>query len=258
MARSSAHQSGREGTAGDTAAVPWANRTLAASGSSDDDGDPDRALAEALRRRALSTTGDGVGEEDAAVVAALATARLLVPVVAMPAAGSGQGGDPGADLALVTLTSPGGVKALPVFSCVESLVRWDASARPVPVPARRAALSAVAEGCAALVLDPAGPVTFVVSRPALWAVGQGRTWTRPDQDGDLLALLDELAHATPGVTSLTAEPGVQTDLLVVVGMDAGQDGAAVRSVSEALSRALGSSDLVRERVDGLHLRIAPH
>ena len=103
-------------------------------------------------------------------MAALAQARLFVPVVAVT--------EPGADaqMAVLTVTGADGRRALPVFSCVASLARWRPDARPVPVPGSRAALSAVAEGCDLLDLDPAGPVPYRIRRPAVWALGRGLAW----------------------------------------------------------------------------------
>ena len=159
-------------------------------------GSADAALQQALEERAAGRAGD----ED--VVAALASARLLVPVVAVLGEGveaTHGTADKQADMALVTLTSPDGVRALPVFSSLESLAQWDATARPVPVEARRAAVSAVAEGCDVMVLDPSGPVSFVVGRPALWALGQGRPWLPAHRDPEVQAVLRDVAAAVDDV-----------------------------------------------------------
>ena len=83
------------------------------------------------------------------VVAALAAARLFVAVVARP----NEGGDDGAHLALLTVTGTDGRRAMPVFSSVATLARWRPEARPVPVPGRRAALSALAVGHETSVLE---------------------------------------------------------------------------------------------------------
>ena len=99
------------------------------------------------------------------VVAALAEARLFVAVVAVT--------DQAAQMALLTMTEADGRRALPVFTSVAALAAWRPEARPVPVPGPRAALSAVAEGCDLLDLDPAGPTRFLVRRPAVWALGRG-------------------------------------------------------------------------------------
>jgi hypothetical protein len=195
---------------------------------------------------------------DAEVVAALAEARLMVPVVAVLGEGveaTHGTADKQADMALVTLTGPDGQRALPVFSSLEALQQWDSSARPVPVECRRAAMSAVAEGCDVMVVDPAGPVTFVVSRPALWAVGQGRRWVPADRDPEVLGVLQEVARAVPDVVSISAERGREAALRVVVAVAAGREREQVRAVAEEVGRRLQASDVVLERVDGVELAV---
>jgi hypothetical protein len=237
---------------GDSAGVPWGGRTLPQGGFDGDDGAAEPALARTLARRA---SGEG---DDSDVVAALARARLLVPVVAVLGEGveAAHGtADKQADMALVTLTAPDGRRGLPVFTGLESLQQWDSSARPVPVECRRAAVSAVAEGCDVMVVDPAGPVTFVVSRPALWAIGQGRHWQPAYRDPDVRAALDDVVQKVEGVTSVVAEPGRQAELRVVVAVAPGLDGEALHQVATGVGELLQASDVVRERVDGVELAL---
>ena len=163
-------------------------RSLPAHGFAGDLGTANPELADTLGRYAVDA---GRAPE---VLLALASARLLVPVIALPA-GEVTGSphedhthedhadedhteedhsDEGqTDMALVTLTRPDGESALPAFTSLASLAAWRSDARPVPVDAARAALSAAAEGAVALVVDPAGPVAFVVSGPALRLLAEG-------------------------------------------------------------------------------------
>ncbi|WP_298520022.1 SseB family protein [uncultured Nocardioides sp.] len=141
-------------------------RLLAGAGAPDDRGEPDPALT-----AALSAYGaDPAREPD--VLAALADARLLVPVVAeLGESETGADGlvrDKSADLATVLMRGRDGRLALLAFTGLEALHRWDPDARPVPVPARTAALAALQDGAEALLLDVAGPVSYVaaVSTPA--------------------------------------------------------------------------------------------
>ncbi|MGN6613042.1 MAG: SseB family protein [Angustibacter sp.] len=236
----------------DSAGVPWQGRTLPAGGFTGDEGGADAALHRALEDRSAGRAGD---EE---VVAALSAARLLVPVVAVLGEGveaTHGTADKQADMALVTLTSPDGVRALPVFSSLESLAQWDSSARPVPVEARRAAVSAVAEGCDVMVLDPSGPVSFVVGRPALWALGQGRPWVAAHRDPEVAAVLRDVAATFAEVDAVTGEPGEQAELRVVVAVAADLDRDALQALGARVGERLQASDVVRERVDGVELAL---
>jgi SseB protein N-terminal domain len=228
----------------DSAGVPWAGRTLSSSGFEADDGTADPRLARTLQAYSAGEVGL------AAVAAAVSGVRVLVPVVAV----AGEGED-SADMALVTLKSPDGRTALPVFSSVAALTRWDATARPVPVDARRAALSAVDEGCSLLVLDPSGPATAVLPRPALWAIAQGRGWTPSPEDGEVVRAVRAAATSVGGVRAARCEPGTRAELRVVLTVSSGLDRQALDALTERVSQRLASSEMVAERVDSLEVRV---
>jgi hypothetical protein len=145
-------------------------RPLPDPGFAGDDGSPDPHLAAAL----AAHSADG---RSAPVLVALGAARLLVPVVAvLGEAASGEHGlpvDKTSDMAAVLMTGRDGRQALLAFSGVGPLVTWDASARPVPVSARQAATAACQEGAAALLVDIAGPVPFVLQGDDLLRVAAG-------------------------------------------------------------------------------------
>ncbi len=141
-----------------------------------DDGRVDPAVDAALSAFA-------VGAPLAGVVAALAGTRVLVPVLAeLESAEDVQVGghthtvEKEASAGIVALRAPDGRTALPVFSSVAAMTAWRPEARPVPSDVARAALSAVTEGWELLVLDPGGPVTALLPRPAVWALAQQQDW----------------------------------------------------------------------------------
>lgn len=125
-------------------------------------------------------------------LAALQSARLLVPVVALLGEvehdQQGLARDKSSDMATVLLTGRDGRTALLAFTGSDAMRAWDPEARPVPVPAALAARSAVQDGASALLVDVAGPVPLVVQGDDLtglasgWRLGRvgGRTaWIRP-------------------------------------------------------------------------------
>ena len=125
---------------------------------------------------ALAAYASGTGGS-ADVVAALAVSRLLVPVVAVldEAGESGDGSrtDKASHMATVTTTGRDGRRGLLAFTCTESMSRWQARARPVPVSTRDAAEAALADGAEAVVVDLAGPVVFSIEAPDLRALAAG-------------------------------------------------------------------------------------
>jgi SseB protein N-terminal domain len=235
----------------DSAGVPWAGRTLTPQPFPHDDGTADPALSMAL-----------AGGELAAIVAAWAPSRVLVPIVAVlgdgddvrAAAESGHG-DKSADMALVTMTLKDGRTALPAFTSTASLTSWSIDARPVPVEAARAAQSAVLEDCDVVLIDPAGPISWLLPRPAVWAVAQGREWTPPAQDLDLLAGIAALTRAVPNVRAHRCDPYGDSGLAVIIGLPPGLSAEQVQAATSRMSELLAADPVVAERTDAIRLSV---
>ncbi|WP_457966649.1 SseB family protein [Arthrobacter sp. D1-29] len=259
----------------DSAGQPWEGRSLAGDDAKihsfeDDDGAPDAGYVAAVRGLL-----DGSGDE-ASVVASLATARVFIPIIAQLAeeaqAVDGLSADKQADMALVTLRAADGRTALPAFTSAQALAAWHPEARPVAVYAARAALSAVAEGAELLVLDPGSDVTFVVRRPAVWALAQQRDWVPSYADEALAAELSEAAAAFPAVRRVGLLPGAGIatttragaelsgggsgpELQVVLYLEDGLDAAAVRELVADLQAAWSRNVLFGERVDSIEIKL---
>jgi hypothetical protein len=236
----------------DSAGIPWAGRTLTPQPFAADDGGADAALAGAL----------AVGNLEQ-VAAALLTARVLVPVVAVlgdgpaPIGPHGRPVDKSADMAVATLVAPGGRRALPVFSSAAALADWDATARPVPAEGPRAALSAVQDGCAALVLDPGGPSPIVLPRPALWSVAQGRRWVPPERDPEVLEAVRAAVEDLPEVTGLRLAAGEAAVLTVVLTVRPGLHADELSALLDAVRAGLSSAEVLAERAESLTLTVVP-
>lgn len=193
-----------------------------------DDGSADPRVA-----AALAALGDGTGTL-AGVVEALAGTRVLVPVLAELEAGETVevGGhahtvDKEASAGIVALQAPDGRTALPVFSSVASMAAWRREARPVPTDVVRAALSVVSEGWELAVLDPGGPVTALLPRPAVWALAQQQPWrpaVLPGDGGPQDAVVDPEVRAAVRAAVLGALPAAAG---AVPGGQDGHDGGAV-------------------------------
>lgn len=223
-----------------------------------DDGSADSHLGPAL----------ALPDEDErlrAVADALARARLLVPVVAHRDERSGEGeavaagargtGEKQASAAMVTVATPDGRSAMPVFSGIAALHAWRPDARPIPVPGPQAALASVTEADGLLVLDPGGPVTVLVPRPAVWAIARGQQWVPPEDDEQLRAQVSGALGTVPGVKAvdLRAGPGGVTEVLL--GVREGLSRAQVAQITTAAGQELARCDLVAERIDSVQLRL---
>lgn len=267
------------GNTADSAGQSWAGRDLSGQGNplhnfDDDDGSADRSLLTALAELLAPADQPGPGEQ--AVLAALRTARVFIPIVAqLSEAGegpTGQHADKEADMALVTLTAPDGRKALPLFSSSGALGHWHPEARPVAAYAARAALAAAAENADLLVLDPGADITFVVRRPAAWALARQIDWVPSYQDASVAALVEGATGRHPAILSVALMPGagvltraadgriacgggpgpeLRMDLQLRAGLEPTEVRGAVASFRQHL---LDLTDFV-ERVDSLEIKI---
>jgi hypothetical protein len=168
-------------------------RTIPDSGFADDSGTADPAVARALAEHAAGRAGS------ATVLTALQDARLLVPVVAVLGEveydDRGLAHDKSSDMAAVLVQAPDGSKGLLAFTSTETMSRWDPQARPVPVTTATAATAAIQDGAEALLVDLAGPATYVLDGEDLtrlaagWRLvaigeggGEGHGWIGPSAE----------------------------------------------------------------------------
>ena len=218
----------------------------------------DDGRAEPALTAALDDFASGRARLDQ-VVAVLARSRVLVPVLAheVPDGGIGQDGEREATTGVVALRTPDGRTALPVFSGIDALTLWRADARPVPAEAARAAASALAEGWSLLVLDPAGPQTLVVPRPAVQALAAGMEWVPAVNDGvvrtEVADAIVRAVNGVPHVRTVTVEPGLRSDVAVVLGLAPGLDRATLTAVLDSVNTRLAADPLVAQ-ADSLELR----
>ena len=232
-------------------------RHIPASSFADDQGLADAGLVAALTRFAA----DPARRPD--VLAALHAARVLAPVVARPdEVATGAAGlrvDKTSDISVPLLEGTDGRRALPVFTGLDSLARWDPAGRPVPVDGPRAAQVAVAEGAEVLVVDVAGPDTCVLEAPELRALVAGRGVV-PAYDDDRLAAEVRSALAAESkvaVAWLLPTPGVDARLAVRL-VDDDAIGSEVTRLLASLARAVtGLPCWADHAVRGLDVALAP-
>jgi hypothetical protein len=184
----------------------------------DDDGAADPQVA-----AALAAYQAGQGSEQAAL-AALAAARLLVPVVAVLADGSAAEGDKNSEMMLPTLIGQDGRPALLAFTGLGPLARWRPAARPVPAEANRVWRAAAADGCA-VVIDVAGPVPLAVEGARLAALAAGQPVPPAHQDPDVRAEVEAAVAVEPVIAGFGLAPSAQADLAVRLRTAAGHGAA---------------------------------
>ncbi len=235
----------------DSAGQTWSGRTLHGTGFDDDFGAADAALRASLEDRS----------DERRWMAALADARLIVPIVAALGEASESHGmtvEKSTDMAVVTLTAPDGQRALPVFTGLDTLQRWDPEARPSPVTSALAAQAAISERCDVMVLDVGSPHSVVLRSSMVWALAQAQTWLPAHEDPAVRAAIDKAAEPETDIVETRCEPGEAAGVLrVALYLRGGLDGAEVQALATRVGERVATDGEVRARIDALSFAVRP-
>lgn len=241
--------SGHEPSAGhDTAGVPWTGRTLTGTGFDGDRGEADERLSALLAQDR---------PDPAAVVAAVAAARLITAIVAVPGEiddSSGIPVDATSDMASVTLVAPDGQRAMPTFTSTAALAAWNAEARPVPVTAQRAAVAAVQEGCDIMLLDlpaPPGSPAFTLRSSMVWALAMAQPWVPAHEDDHVARAVAHAVAEEAAVADHALAAGTDGALLVDLALRPGLDQQQVHDLLTRVGERLATDGEARARIDAL-------
>ena len=251
----------------DSAGVPWEGRTFEVNKHAGDDGSADPAYLAAIGRlRAGNLQDEDLTDAHEQVVAAVAQARFLVPILAV--AGDEGVNDRGLtvdktqELALFLVEGPGGKKVQPVFSSVDTMKAWNPQARPVPTQARMIAL-ATAEGEADwIVIDPVERTEFVLRRSAIDAIVQGKTWVAPYRDPEVVDAFRESTQGSKFVNHIhmgLGDPeakGVNDELIVQVVVEPGTDPDALHAELTEIATKWQNSPIITHRTESIKIDIA--
>jgi hypothetical protein len=247
----------------DSAGQPWAGRSFDANPNpfASDDGTADPALATALAR---FRAGDAT---EAAVVDAVRSARLLIPLVAElgsdgTAVGAhGLAAEKSQELSIVTVAGPDGRRVLPAFTSVTAMSAWNPKARPVPADGVRVALAAASEETEIVVLDPTSETEFVLRRPAVWAIGKQQNWLPAHSDVEVLDVVVASAAPEASVTAVQIAPGdpqarfAGAEVLVLIQLAPGLAQPELSALVERMSARWAASELFTARVDSVAVKL---
>lgn len=239
----------------DSGGVPWSGRTLTSTGFDGDVGAADTNLLAALEHV----------QDETVLMRAVAHARLLVPIVAAPSEVDDSvelmveqfALNSATDMAVVTLTSPDGQRALPVFSSLAALSAWDATARPSPVASSRAAQAAVSERCDVMLLDLGSGHERVLRPSMVWALAQQRDWIPAHTDPFVAQALSRATADEEDVIDCVGEgdPAGAGILRVVLSLRAGLNADRVQALATRIGEQIATDGEARARIDGLAFTI---
>jgi hypothetical protein len=199
-------------------------------------------------------------QAESGLMLAVSEARLLIPIVPVPAAvddSDEQTVKRSTDMAVVTLTSADGLRALPVFSSVAALSAWDSTARPSPVSSARAAQAAVSERCDVMLLDAGSAHEYVLRPSMVWALAQQRDWLPAHADPFVAQSLSRATANEDDVIECIgeADPAGSGILRITLALRAGMDSAGVQALATRIGEQIATDGEVRARIDGLAFTI---
>lgn len=268
------------GGAADSAGFPWAGRTFdhhetAFEGDSGEASPELTAAVAALRAIAAEATAAATAEAhwDAvarlanahtAVIAALATSRVLVPMLAeagdLGVTPDGKVVEKSQELSIVAVAAPDGRTVLPVFSSVAAMTGWNDTARPIPVPAPQAAVAAAQEEHDLIVLDAGSPeLVYGVRRPAIAALALGEPYLPAWADPEVAAAFESSAESEPDVARIWIAPADIAGTLAAPEVDVRIRIACelprpkLDAIISRLQQSWAGEQIIAERVDSIRL-----
>ena len=253
----------------DSAGQSWAGRAFEPNTFAADDGSTPPAFAKAIAAfRAMDATDEKRPFAHAALIDAVRASRFLIPLVA-------EAGDEGVnaeglrvdktqELAIVRVKGPDGQSVLPIFSSVAAMSAWRSDARPVPADGRRAAVSALTDDCAWVVIDPTSDTELVVRHPALRAIAAEQPWVPVHVDDAVREAVAVTITSDARIRDFalaTADPGARGsghDLIIRLDLEPGLSPDALTHLLTDFSARLSDSQLLTERVDSLLVQVVSH
>lgn len=245
--------------AADSAGISFSGREFRPHPFDGDDGSTPPALAEALSRwRELRT-----GEAMVAVIEALRTSRVLVPLLAdagdVGFTPEGKKVEKTQELSIVTVEGPDGLPVALMFSDVPALGTWRADARPVPVEATKVAAWVLDDQMARAVLNPGSETECVIRRGAIVSLLTGEPYIPPVDDP---AVRGEIGLAFGGEdvpfslqSGWDLVGGNGPDLIVEVALPPGLSAEQLRERQQLWATAWAQSPVLNRLVDGIRLKI---
>ncbi|MDA7799205.1 SseB family protein [Aquiluna sp.] len=238
----------------DSAGVPWDGRSFQQNPWAKDDGKTPEVITKSLEASPFSKT---------AFIESLRGQRLLVPLLAeVGEVGIGPHGqlvDKSAELAIVAVATPDGRTAIPAFTCVEAMSKWNATARPVPVSIEKLCLAAVSEGHDRVVVNP-GTDSRAIRRNQLAALAQSKVLPDLVSGPEVAHMLASAVEAIDGVVMAAITDGdpearlIGEELVIEIGLRPGLSSQELESSVSGFVEALKAADF-ESLVDSFKLRL---
>ena len=205
--------------------------------SKNDKGDADPDLLALLQNKA-----DGF---EKSVFNRLVNSRLIGAIVAKK--------DENVEMMQVLFSSNDGRVAMPVFTSLDELTKWNKEARPLPLIANDFALQTIDQELDAIIVDIASDHRFVIQGYMLSCLAKNQEWNYPYQDLEVKETIEKICLKLKKVNKIEITKGVDCDLHVNI---YGPPDLADEVIG--LGKEIAEQEIIRERAPlGADLFLTP-
>ena len=205
--------------------------------SKNDKGDADPDLLALLQNKA-----DGF---EKSVFNRLVNSRLIGEIVAKK--------DENVEMMQALFSSNDGRVAMPVFTSLEELTKWNKEARPLPLIANDFALQTIDQELDAIIVDIASDHRFVIKGYMLNCLAKNQVWNYPHQDLEVIETIERICQRLENVSKIEITKGVDCDLYVNI---YGPSNLADEVIN--LGKEIAEQEIIRERAPlGADLFLTP-
>ena len=205
--------------------------------SKNDKGDADPVLLALLQSKA-----DGF---EKSVFNRLVNSRLIGAIIAKK--------DENVEMLQALFSSNDGRVAMPVFTSLAELTKWNKEARPLPLMANDFAQQTIDQELDAIIVDIASDHRFVIKGYMLNCLAKNQDWNYPHQDLEVIETIERICQRLENVSKIEITKGVDCDLYVNI---YGPSNLADEVIN--LGKEIADQEIIRERAPlGADLFLTP-
>ena len=205
--------------------------------SKNDKGDADPVLLALLQNKA-----DGF---EKSVFNRLVNSRLIGAIVAKK--------DENVEMMQALFSSNDGRVAMPVFTSLDELTKWNKEARPLPLIANDFAQQTIDQELDAIIVDIASDHRFVIKGYMLNCLAKNQDWNYPHQDLEVIETIERICQRLENVSKIEITKGLDCDLYVNI---YGPSNLADEVIN--LGKEIAEQEIIRERAPlGADLFLTP-
>jgi hypothetical protein len=175
----------------------------------------------------------------------LKNSRLIGAIVAKK--------DENVEMMQALFSSNDGKVAMPVFTSLDELTKWNKEARPTPLISNDFAQQTIDQELDALILDIASDHRFVIQGYMLRCLAKNQDWSYPHQDSEVRKTIEKICLKIKKVNKVEITKGVDCDLHVNI---YGPPDLADEVIG--LGKEIAEQEIIRERAPlGADLFLTP-